>query len=104
MPLALAILGVLVLVTAVKGNYAAVGQEFNTTFFGSGSGSGFLVWFGSVLGIAILFRLIQAPKAGEMFIALLIIVYFLQHDNILSTIETSIQSAGATGTTTGSSK
>lgn len=95
MPLALIIIAALLILTAIKGNYAAVGAEFNTTFFGQGSQSGFLVWFGSILGLAVLFRVIQAPKAGELFIALLILVYFLQNNSVLTTIENAIQAQGA---------
>lgn len=118
MPLALAIAAILLVLTAIKGNYAAVGAQFNSTFFGSSTTStgpngtstttatqGFLLWFGSILGIAVIFRIIQAPKAGELFIALLILVYFLQNNGILSNIEAAIQgtAAAAAGSSASSS-
>lgn len=103
MPLFLAIIGILAVITAIKGNASAVGTQFNTTFFGSTSQTGFIVWFGSILGIALIFRIIQAPKAGELFIALLILVYFLDNNGVLGNIETSLQSVNASSSSSGSS-
>lgn len=99
MPLFLAIVAIFVILTAIKGNYQAVGQQAQQTFFGSNGQSGFLVWFGSLLGLALVFRVINAPKAGELFIALLILVYFLQNQGVLATLESTVQSAGAASTT-----
>lgn len=105
MPLALAALAVLLILTAIKGNYPAVGKQFNTTFFGANGQAGFLLWFGSLLGLAFLFRIVRAPKAGELFIALLLAVYFLQNQGVLTNIENAIQSAsGAPASSTGTAK
>lgn len=93
MPLALALIAAMMFIVAVRGNYADAGALYQETFFGAGGKSGFLLWFGSILGIAIIFRLIQAPRAGEMFIILLLLVYFLEHQNVLSAIEQALQQA-----------
>jgi hypothetical protein len=101
MPLALGIIALLIFVTAVKGNYAAVGAQFNETFItGSGQSPGFGTWAGSIIGLAIIFRAIQAPKAGELFIAIVILVYFLKNNNLLGSISGALSgAAGSTGQT-----
>ena len=97
MPLALVLIALLLFVTAIRGNVAAAGAQFNQTFFGSNGDSGFLKWAGSVIGLAVIFRLIQAPKAGEMFVALVLLVYLLTHSTVLSQIDNAIQGQGAQG-------
>lgn len=97
MPLALAITAILLIVIAVKGNVDTAGKLFNKTFFGQNGKSGFLLWFGSIIGIAAIFRIIQAPRAGELFIALLVIVFFLQHNGILQQIDSALQGASSNG-------
>lgn len=96
MPLALIIVAALVFLTGIKGNYAAVGAQFDTTFFGgaptgnAAASPGFLAWFGAIFGISILFRVIGAPRAGELFLTLLILVYFIEHDSVLAEIQSAI--------------
>ena len=94
MPLALFLAAIMFGIIAVRGNYAEAGNLFNKTFFGAGSGSGFLKWFGSMVAIAVIFRIIQAPKAGELFLTLLLIVYFLQNQGVIQAIEGAIQGQG----------
>lgn len=104
MPLALFIAAALLILTAIKGNYAAVGAQFNTTFFsGDGKQSGFIVWFGSILGIAFLFRAIGTPRAGEAFIALLLIVYFIENNGVIGNIESALASVGGGAASTAAS-
>ncbi len=96
MPVFLLVIAGLLFVVAIKGNYSALGAQFDQTFFPNGSANGgFFTWFGSIFALAVIFRLIQAPKAGELFIGLLILVYFLQHNNVLTAIENAIGSGQA---------
>lgn len=90
MPLALGIIAILLIATAFKGNYKAVGAQFQETFFGSGTGTGFLTWAASIIGLSIIFRAIQAPKAGELFLTLIILVYFLTHNTLLTSFSNAI--------------
>ena len=96
MPLGLIIIGALLFIIAIRGNYNDAGKLFNTTFFGANGQSGFFTWLGSITGLAIIFRIIGAPKAGELFIALLLIVFFLKNPGILAAIEGAIQTGGGT--------
>jgi hypothetical protein len=97
MPLALAILSIMLIVVAVRGNVQTAGELANETFFGSNGNSGFLLWFGSIIGIAVIFRLIQAPRAGETFIALLVLVFFLKHNGIIQQIDDALQKQAQSG-------
>lgn len=92
MPLALVLFASILFIVAVRGNYADAGKLTNETFFGSAGNPGFFSWFASILVIAIIFRVIRAPAAGEIFIALLLLVYFLRHNNALQTLDSVIQS------------
>lgn len=94
MPLALLVIATLIFVIAIRGNYSDAGQLFNETFWGNSSKQGFGIWFGSIFVLAILFRMIQAPKAGELFIFLVMIVYFISHNDVLTKIDQSIQNTG----------
>ena len=100
MPLALIVIAFLLFMTGIKGNYAQVGTQFNQTFLGTNGQQGFFVWFGSILAIAIVFRIIQAPRAGELFIALLMLVYFLKNDGILANIDAAIQGSASSSSVT----
>ena len=103
MPVFLILIAVLLIVVGIKGNYPALGAQFDQTFFPNGSASGgFFTWFGSIFALAVIFRLIQAPKAGELFIGLLILVYFLQHNNVLTAIENAIGTGAASGSASAS--
>ena len=96
MPLALVVLAAFLILTGVKGNYAEVGQQFDTDVAGQGGFFSFLV---GILGIAILFRLIGLPNAGKAFLTLVIVVYLLQNANVLK----ALQNLGATTAKTSTS-
>lgn len=88
MPLALIIVAILLAITGIKGNYQAVGQQFQTTFFTGDQGqAGFASWLGAILGLAIIFRLIQAPGAGKLFISLVLLAFLLNHAGQLQQVE-----------------
>lgn len=91
MPIALIIVAAILFIVGVRGNYQDAGQLLNDTFYGSNGQSGFLGWFGSIVGLAVLFRVIGAPRAGELFIALLLVVFVLQNPGVLAAIESAIQ-------------
>lgn len=96
MPLALFLAACLFIAVAIKGNYPQAGALFQQTFFSTNGGNkGFFVWFASILGIAIIFRIIDAPRAGKAFLALLLVVYFMQNQGVLTSLESAIQTTGS---------
>jgi hypothetical protein len=99
MPLALIILAAFLILTGIKGNYAAVGTQFENDVMGSG---GFLEFFIGIVGIAAFFRLIDMPNAGKVFLILVLLAYFLENQSVLTSLESLGASMGST-TTTGAS-
>lgn len=97
MPLALGFIALLLFVVAIKGNYDEAGKLFNQTFFKYGESPGFLLWAGSIFGLSIIFRLIGAPNAGRAFIGLLVLVYFLTHNNVLQQLNDAAKGAASSG-------
>lgn len=90
MPLALVIIAMLAILTGIKGNYQDVGTAFQQDVASKG---GFIAWAGAIIGIALLFRMIQAPNAGRLFIALVLISFFLQNTTVISEIDAAITGA-----------
>jgi hypothetical protein len=94
MPIALIVAAILLAITGIKGNYQAVGTQFQTTFFGGADGqAGFAAWLGAIFGLAIIFRLIQAPGAGKLFISLVLLAFMLNHVQALKGIEGALKGA-----------
>lgn len=89
------IIGILLFITFMKGNYAAVFGQINQDLFGSGSGSGFLVWAAAILAIALLGSILQIPKAAKLFIILIIVVYLIKTPNLWAQLESGITGAQA---------
>jgi len=101
MPLALAIIAWVLVMTGIRGNYANVGKQFEADVVGnppatSGSFLGFLV---GIIGIAVFFRLIGAPEAGKVFLGLVLLVFLMQNANVFSALS-SATSGSSTAVTT----
>jgi hypothetical protein len=95
MPLALLAIAALMIITGLKGNYSAVGNAFNTDVMGANGQGGFLSFMLGIVGIAVFFRIIGMPNAGKVFLVLVILVFIMENQNVL----TAVQSAITGGTT-----
>ena len=84
MPLALVTIAVFLILVGIKGNYKDVGQQFESDFMGQGGFFNFLV---GIVGIAIFFRLLGLPNAGRVFLILVLLVYFMQNQNVLKAFQ-----------------
>ena len=98
MPIFLAALGALLIMTSINGQYAQVGAAFEQDVMGNGQGGGFLNFIVGIVGIAAFFRLIGMPNAGKVFIVLVILAYMIKNANLLTALE-SLGSSSSTATT-----
>lgn len=96
MPIALIGVAAFMILTAIKGNYAEVGSQFQSDVVGP---SGFISFLIGLVGISVFFRLIGLPGAGRFFLALVIVVFLLQNPGVITALETV--SAAATPSTSG---
>lgn len=101
MPIALAALAWLLVMTGINGNYSAVGSQFETDVFNNGKSGGFINFMAGILGIAIFFRVIGLPTVGRAFLILALLVFILQNPNVLTALE-SIGGGSSTPTASGS--
>jgi hypothetical protein len=92
MPLALVIIAWVLIMTGIKGNYSQVGQQFQADVIGNGTG-GFLSFMFGIVGIAAFFRILDLPGAGKVFLGLVLLVYLLQNESVLTTLQTVLASA-----------
>ena len=101
MPIFLAAVGFLLVMTAINGQYTAVGNAFEQDVLGGGKGGGFLNFIVGIIGIAAFFRLIAMPNAGKVFIVLVILAYLLKNANLLMALESigSPPASASTGST-----
>lgn len=92
MPLALLIVGVLLLTTVIKGNYNEVASLLSEELTGS---KGFLVWVGALLIIGVVGKAANAPLTARAFTALIIVVFLLANSGVFTKFEQAVSSASA---------
>ncbi len=102
MPLALALLAWVLVMTGIRGNYADVGKQFEDDVVGnppaaSGSFLGFVI---GITGIAVFFRLIGAPEAGKVFLGLVLLVFLMQNASVFTALSSAASNNTATASTT----
>ncbi|HSY26681.1 MAG TPA: hypothetical protein VK832_04200, partial [Burkholderiaceae bacterium] len=85
MPLAFIILGILLIVTAYQGTYAAFGQQLYTDFSG-GAGSNFIYWVAAVAMIGALGYVSPLRTPTRLLLALIIIAFFLANKGVWSNL------------------
>lgn len=101
MPLALLAASWLLLMTGINGNYAEVGAQFETDVLNNGQGGGFLAFMAGLVSISVFFRVIGLPNAGRVFLILVLVVFLLQNENVLTALQNiGGQVAQAPATTT----
>jgi hypothetical protein len=98
MPLALLVIGVLLVVTAIKGsgNISAVATKFETDLTGSG---GFIYWIAAIVVLAIVGRVTGATNSVKMFMALVVVVYLVGQQGIWTQFSSAFAGLSAAATT-----
>jgi hypothetical protein len=79
MPLFLLFMGLLAIITAVKGNTSQVASQIEADFTGAGS---FWYWIGAILILAVVGRALGLPEAAKMLIGLILAVYLLSQPGL----------------------
>jgi hypothetical protein len=109
MTIGLIILGLIFGAAAINGTISdqsgkpGLGSQLNSDLFGSGGGApGVLKWFGAMIALAAIFKMMKMPGTGKAFLALVIIAYFAKNPGIITQISTQISglggaAAGSTG-------
>jgi hypothetical protein len=97
MPLALLVIGVLLVVTAIKGsgNISAVATKFETDLTGSG---GFIYWIAAIVVLAIVGRVTGATNSVKMFMALVVVVYLVGQQGIWTQFSSAFAGLSAAAT------
>ena len=106
MPLALLIVGLLVCLTGLRGNYTAVAaqltkdfsQTTNVTLPGGPAGTSvafpsYFVWMGCIIMVAVVTKALHLPDAGKVLIALIIVVFVISAPGIFTQFEQAITQA-----------
>jgi hypothetical protein len=99
MAFAFVLLGILALVTAIRGNQAAVASQVTSDFTGSGSGPGFWVWIAAILIFGLIGRVTGATGAMKLFVGLLIVVYLVSKQGIFGQLSTAFTQTSAPAAT-----
>ena len=92
---AFALLGILAIVTAVKGNQNDVATQIEKDFTASGTGPSFWVWIGAIIVLGVIGRATGATGAVRLFIALLIVVYLVANKGIFASFQSALTKANA---------
>lgn len=89
MPFALAIIGILFMVTAIKGTTSSFFSLVASDFQGSGN---YVYWVVSILVIGSIGYVKRLQPISDMFLALVLIVLFLQNKGFFAQFTSAIQS------------
>lgn len=92
MPVLFIALGVLMLATAIKGNYQQVAAQVDSDVTGSG---GFFVWIGAIVLIGGVGRAARLEGTAKMLIGLIIVVYLVSQQGIFSKAAQAVSNARA---------
>jgi len=92
LPLLFLIVGVLFLITAIKGNQDQLATQIEKDFTGAGS---FFVWIGAILLIGVVGAAIGMPKAAKALIALMVVVFIVAQKGLFSNLQNAITNTSA---------
>ena len=98
MPFALAIIGIVFMVTAVKGSTGTLFGLIKDDFTGSGS---YIYWVISILVIGSIGYIKKIQPVSDMFLALVLIVMFLANKGFFTTFMAAIKSGAGNCASTG---
>jgi len=101
--LAFLVIGILVGLTALRGNYTQVAAQIVKDFTGQSSTTGasagttaifqsFWLWIGLIVVIGFGSKLMHLPQTGKVLIALILVVFVISQKGIFSNFETAFTS------------
>lgn len=96
MPFALAIIGIVILVSAIRGTSGALFSTFKSDFTGSGN---FLYWVIAILAVGSIGYIKKLQPLSSAFLALLLIVLFISNKGFFSQFQSGISGAASTNCT-----
>jgi hypothetical protein len=97
---AFVVLGLLAIVTSVRGNQAAVATQLQQDFTAQSSGPSFWVWIGAILVFGLIGRITGATGAMRLFVILLIVVYLVSNNGIFAKFSAALQPPAPAPTST----
>jgi hypothetical protein len=80
MPLALLLIGLLLITTGIKGNVPKLGAQLEADLLGTGGNAGFLTWFGALFILGCLGYVPVLQKPARMLMVLIIVVMVFRSD------------------------
>lgn len=108
------IIGILAIITSVRGTQSQVATQLGQDFTSTGSGPSFWLWIGLILVMVVIGKTFGLEKSSRVFIMLIIVVYLISQNGVFGKFETAITTvqapaaastavvgADATATTTG---
>ncbi len=110
MPIALLIIGALLIVSGAEGKTKALGSHLASDFVGTNGSKGFAVWVLALVAIGAIGYVPRAKPLSDAFLALIIVVIFLDNNqnssgffaNITEVINgTAVAQPSLAGTTQG---
>jgi hypothetical protein len=90
---------------STQGGQTGLGDQLNSDLFGttgSTTSPGLIKWFGAMICLAALFKMLHMPGTGKAFLALIILAYFAKNPGIITQISSQISglsspAGGSTG-------
>lgn len=89
MPIALLIIGILVVIAGVKNNASLLEQTIVSDFSGAGS---FWYWIAAVLAVGSLGYYQPAKQVSHLFLALIVLVFLLSNGGVFEQLQKAVQS------------
>jgi hypothetical protein len=100
MALGFLIIGVLCIVSAVRGNIPQVAAQLNKDFTPSTSGPSFWTWIAAILVFAVIGKAFSLEKSSKVFILLIVVVYTLSQNGIFGKFTTAVTATTAPAAST----
>lgn len=96
MPFALAIIGIVILISAIRGTSGALFSTLKSDFTGSGN---FLYWVIAILVVGSIGYVKKLQPISSAFLALLLIVLFISNKGFFAQFQSGISGAASTSCT-----
>ncbi len=100
MVVALLVIGIILGLAGINGQLPALGAQVKKDLLAQGGQVGFIEWAGAILGVSIITKNLDMPEAGKLFMALIVIVYLLKNEQVITQAVTELK--GLTSPTGGS--
>ena len=100
MPIAVLVVGALLLVTVWRGNTTEVFSQIETDVVGSDGQAGFALWAGAILFLAAAGAILNLEKTAKLFIMLVLAVFAIKQNGLFTKAESALASVAKPAATT----